>query len=490
MSLLDHLTVKSAPDGICLRGRSTDVAPREVHTVLKGLSGQLELPAKYAPLAGDLFLLRDRSGVFLYSPLRRAVVEINEPAGRVLRDTPAPTGFPPAIDRVLERLAALPAGNPRLGNAHRDGFRNLVLLLTRGCNLACPYCFASSDRSWTTISRSSALEGIGMVLSDAAYRHHSSVRITFLGGGEPTAVWPLLCDVTESSEELARGLGVTVSFSLVTNGTLISAERAAWIAKHIAHTSVSTDVLPSIQNTQRPLRGELPSFFRMSQGIQHLLQHGVRPGLRATVTASGIRQMSDMVAFVYREWAGCDRLQLEPVATSSESDSLELDPSLFVSEFMRARSFGKTLGIVVECSISRSLDRLRSRFCSGELCITPEARIVACHRISSERDRGFSSVQYGSLFGSGVELDVDKYESLRNINARTLPECQSCFCRWTCGGDCMALRWMKDGDLQRPQRCDLVRALTVAILRESLQEKHSLGREENGQHRLDAGIAN
>lgn len=105
-----------------------------------------------------------------------------------------------------------------------------VLFLTRRCNFRCTDCYefppgaaaTQSDMApqtlhktidWT-IENSTDSAGFGMF------------------GGEPLLAWDLLVEAVEYATERATDTGCDVAFSLSTNGSLITPERADFIANH------------------------------------------------------------------------------------------------------------------------------------------------------------------------------------------------------------------------------------------------------------------
>jgi radical SAM protein with 4Fe4S-binding SPASM domain len=113
-----------------------------------------------------------------------------------------------------------------------------------------------------------------------------------LSGGEPL----MRPDVMEVVEE-ARGLGLAVTLS--SNGTLIDARRARRIAEAgVRYVGFSIDGDEAAHDRFRGRRG---AHARALAGIRALKEHGVRVGLRVTLTATAIAQLPSIFALVERE---------------------------------------------------------------------------------------------------------------------------------------------------------------------------------------------
>lgn len=143
----------------------------------------------------------------------------------------------------------------------------LVLVVTSACNLRCSYCY--QDRhpprrmAWET-----AKAAVDRVLATRP----REIAIGF-GGGEPLLAFDLVRRVIEEVETRARD-GTRLSLALTTNGLLLDAERAAFLAAHGMETRLSLDgvraaqerrapgTFDRLEHTLRDLRHAHPRFYR------------------------------------------------------------------------------------------------------------------------------------------------------------------------------------------------------------------------------------
>lgn len=117
-------------------------------------------------------------------------------------------------------------------------------------------------------------------------------------------------------------------------------------------------------------------------------------------------------------------------------------------------------GIIVYNSISNSIDKLNSRFCRGEFCVTPTGDIVACHRVTSGEN--FGLFNYGHI-GEEISIDPLKKERIYNFFNKKYKQCNQCFAKWHCAGDCPAQR-----HLSSSCRCKFIKSLIKRLLEERL----------------------
>jgi len=119
----------------------------------------------------------------------------------------------PAVERQ-EMLDAVAEAN-RLGNEGR-----ITAVMNLDCNLACSYCFEGNRKGKHYMSAETA----DMLVDFAAenyLRMDKNIRIDFYGG-EPLLSLALIKDISQKLKELSGKRGLDYTFTLVTNGTLLT----------------------------------------------------------------------------------------------------------------------------------------------------------------------------------------------------------------------------------------------------------------------------
>jgi radical SAM protein with 4Fe4S-binding SPASM domain len=158
---------------------------------------------------------------------------------------------------------------------------------TKACNLACSHCYASAKAN----PAAGELTGgeARSFLDDLA---RFGVPAVLLSGGEPL-VRPDLVDLLEYGR--ARGL----RFTLSTNGTLIDdAEARRLAAAGLVYAGVSIDGDRLNHDRQRR---ELGAYDAAIAGLRRLGQHGVRRGVRFTITPDTIDSIDAVFGLVLQE---------------------------------------------------------------------------------------------------------------------------------------------------------------------------------------------
>ncbi len=341
-----------------------------------------------------------------------------------------------------------------------------VILLTQKCNLACTYCFAQSSRSTAVLPIEKVYAVIDHMFS---HNNNKSKAFSFLGGGEPLVCWKEIQKAVAYIQKKSRETGISHRVSVVTNATLLSEEKVEWIAKNHIIVSVSSDILPDIQNNQRPYAfKKANSFDDVDKAIKCLLKYNVPFKLRATITRLNVERMLEMVKYANENYPSLKILHLEPVTDSAE----EYDEfySQYLTCFFEAYQFGLNCGIQVTNSLRSSIYHLKRHFCQGELCVTPSGDIVSCHRHSSENDEFYKACRYGFVKDS-VSID---YEGLKNVitmrQNRTV-NCDECFAKWHCAGGCASQK-MVFSQGQQLSFCNYVRSFVRNILEFEIKDNN------------------
>ena len=152
------------------------------------------------------------------------------------------------------------------------GIRNLALVLTAQCNLRCSYCYqnakSAKHMTWETMRPS-----LDLVLGS----HQREAEIMFFGG-EPFLAFPMMRRAVEYAEN-NRSEEKSVTYSVATNGTLLTDEMLAFLEKHRFKLQLSFDGIDRAQDFRGRktfeildrlldrLRDERPDFFRWNTAI-------------------------------------------------------------------------------------------------------------------------------------------------------------------------------------------------------------------------------
>jgi len=159
--------------------------------------------------------------------------------------------------------------------------------LIRRCNLNCKHCYSLSAD--VDFKDELTTEQVYAVMDDLIA---FGVPVLILSGGEPL----LRPDIFEISTR-AKGMGFYVGLS--SNGTLIDDEMCVRIADvGYDYVGISLDGLGAVHDSFRRKEGAFEASLR---AIRLCKQHGIKVGLRFTMTENTVRSLSDLLDLVDAE---------------------------------------------------------------------------------------------------------------------------------------------------------------------------------------------
>lgn len=128
---------------------------------------------------------------------------------------------------------------------------NATVVLNLDCNLACPYCYEDSFRGKNYMSADTARLLVETIRCERIEKGQP-VKLTFYGG-EPLLSLDLIRAISVPLREAAQANGVSFSFSLVTNGTLLNRACAEeLVALGLVGAKITLDGPAELHNVSRP----------------------------------------------------------------------------------------------------------------------------------------------------------------------------------------------------------------------------------------------
>lgn len=180
----------------------------------------------------------------------------------------------------------------------------LYLVTTGACNFACSHCLSGSDNSHASFFKSAmdqrtALRAVEVFAS--VMDPDRANRVVFYGG-EPLMQWPLMqrvMDAVRAHPSFGRGPG-QVHTKLITNGALLTPERAAELGRNQAEVVLSFDGPDSITQLSRPSRSKV-AYPQLATICAMLTDHGLQPSLSVTVTEATLANIDRVLEWVSEE---------------------------------------------------------------------------------------------------------------------------------------------------------------------------------------------
>lgn len=360
----------------------------------------------------------------------------------------------------------------KIHQKNREILPLLSLPITDNCNLKCGYCyFRAGDTDKKAKMTKSQIEAYVNAYIDALDRYPVKkkgkvIDVSIAGGGEPTVEFDLFCYTVELIEERMKGLGITPHFSMPTNGAYGEKVRD-FILNHFHQISFSLDGPKEIQDIQRPFRNGKGSFDCVFETAKYFYKNGLQMAFRVTVTNKSVGRLREILDFFDSEFkginVGLEAMNLFGRAVGNE-ELLPPDPKEYSEALLDAHKYAMEKGMSIKNASTGKFECLRTVFCGAvgipNWTVTCDGRVTSCTRDNMPEEFSFGCFDEKTR---KVLLDEAKVERLRNMSVFTFPECQDCFCKYNCAGDCPDLR------LAKMLNCDATRKVGAYILNKKFE---------------------
>jgi len=329
---------------------------------------------------------------------------------------------------------------------------NVVVKVTKDCNLACRYpCYyyhlVKRDESVLDLS---VLKSLFDQVAAMPEVHKFN---TVWHGGEPLlAGMQWFVDAIEIQHRSFLNSHVSVENSIQTNGTLVDSGWAEFFVQNNFQVGVSIDgPWNDIFRRTRDNKGSLTSVL---EGIDILQSHGSSAGGLAVITRESIGNASELLDFMLSH--GIDSFDILP--------NTELDPSGkplsnsitgdeyadFVIELYEAwlkldrddvkiRVIEQMIGALLGCSPDLCMF---CGSCDGVLCLDVNGDIYPCDEYV-----GDSKYILGNLNKETIPdiIDGKSYKDHISLTANLSESCTRCCFRQSCGGNCAKFKLKSAG---------------------------------------------
>jgi len=318
----------------------------------------------------------------------------------------------------------------------------ISLAIAQKCNLGCTYCYAQQGEFGgpaRSMERDAAEQAVDLLVNGA--EPGARLNLAFLGG-EPLANRALLQDTTRRAARMAAERGVTLGFSITTNGTLLTAADADFFEAFGFAVTVSLDGPREVHDAQRPFKSGAGSFDRIMRNLAPLFekQRRMQVTARVTVTPRNLHLRETLDAFVA---AGFHTVGFSPLLRSPtgdgelERDDLEVMLGEMIDcgrEFERRTVAGERYPFANMLNALREIARGTHRpypcgAGAGYLGVSAEGELAACHRFVGDAEGAMGSLAEG--------IDAGRRAAwLKDRHVHRQEPCHRCWARYLCGGGC------------------------------------------------------
>ncbi|GIL17662.1 MAG: thioether cross-link-forming SCIFF peptide maturase [Oligoflexia bacterium] len=363
----------------------------------------------------------------------------------------------------------------------RKNLRSLSLNVTQICNLHCKYCAAGGDGSYgdpiKKISVEKTIPQLRFLLEKVPAGE--SFKITFLGG-EPLLYPEAIDMIAESAQEIATQKQIRLSFTVVTNGTLLTDSNVDLLCKLKAHMTISLDGPAEVNDQLRPTKSGRGSTDLVLNGIQKLISRKSELGSVGISGVFGARNPDLISAYKFYSSLGVDWFDFtyDHLETRAEVSRDFTDQLFQVADLAWKKDKEKALRqIKVFDHYFQLLDsqQRNENYCgAGKSFLMMDARnnLYTCPWVVGRSKE---------VVGTQDTLSSEKLKAYEKPLVE-LNNCGSCWARYLCGGGCMYIHENKTGSKHRVDEnfCERTRNLIgLALLyyeksRSQLEERQTL----------------
>jgi len=165
-----------------------------------------------------------------------------------------------------------------------------IFVVTTACNMNCIYCQANNGQTKPTdfMNQETARRAVDIALSSPA--HTMSFEFQ---GGEPLLNFPIIRFIVEYTER-QKG-GKEISYSVVSNLTLLTDEMVRFFAKYKVSISTSLDGNQYLHNKNRPYPTGAGTYQDVLRGIDKLREAGICVGAIETTTRQSLSHLKEII---------------------------------------------------------------------------------------------------------------------------------------------------------------------------------------------------
>lgn len=320
--------------------------------------------------------------------------------------------------------------------------RSLSLAVAQKCNLGCTYCYAQEGDfggAAKEMPAAVAQRSVELLFSDV--QPGERVNLSFLGG-EPLTNRDELRRATAMAVQLARAKGVSVGFSVTTNGTLLSPADGEFFEEHGFAVTVSLDGIGEAHDSLRPFKSGRGSYENVIANVTPLLamQRHMQVSARVTVTPRNLSLPETLDQLVDM---GFHSVGFSPMLSSptgrDQMNAPELEVMLaqmiacgekFEREIVAGHRYPFSNMVNAMQEIHKGTHRpFPCGAGAGYLGVSAEGGLFACHRFVDDERGAMGDIT------SGVN-PVLQSNWLNQRHVHRQEPCRSCWARYMCGGGC------------------------------------------------------
>lgn len=326
----------------------------------------------------------------------------------------------------------------------------MELILTDQCNLRCSYCF-EKDKNPHNMSDETALAAVDFLMEESGPT--KTVTILFFGG-EPLLRFDLMRRVHAYATSEAGKRDKTIHWDMTTNGTLMTEEKAAWLAKARVNYLLSLDGGKEDHDRYRKFANGRGSFEAVAAKLPLMKRFQPWMGAKISVTPEAGANLARSVEELHRRGINQFILGYAHGLPWTTSDLASYEQALYeLCELYLEKKFNKQyfrLSLFEEGELGDA-DGHASFGCGagrGRCCVDSYGDIYGCSKLATITGMHNGVLPYGNVFQGFTRIENRLQFMHTTVGPRE--KCRNCEFNDVCGGGCPAVNYKATGSIFDP----------------------------------------
>lgn len=359
----------------------------------------------------------------------------------------------------------------------------IVLVISQACNLACKYCYAQEGSYGEENKCLMTFETLKQTMNKIIEIYPEGVSRIQYFGGEPLINFELMKKATPWIIDFFQNKGLELpSFTIVTNGTLITPEINEFFNRYSVNVTISIDGNKEVNDINRIFKkSEVGTYDTIAKNLRYISQNrNYILMLEMTVDKSNFVQFKDnngklldienllefkpdLFHIVPAIWPKGHKCNFE------SEENYELMKEYFISiSKMAAKQFGsdKPFNVIKFADMAREIikHKKRSILCGAgidQFSVDVNGDMYPCFAFI-----GQSEYKMGNV----IDKDITNFEKIsqicKNNTFDSIAECQNCWAKGLCS-NCIGNSYLVHGQINKPikELCNVQKAtLEQAII--------------------------
>ncbi len=317
----------------------------------------------------------------------------------------------------------------------------LTLMVSQECNMKCAYCYGDGGEynNRGKMSLETALRAVDYLIESS---HDVKLAIAFLGG-EPLLNFGLIKEVVKYCSVKESETGRTFSYTITTNGTLLTPEIENFLISNQIRTQISIDGTKKAHDQMRYFNKKKPSYTVVVDKTKSMREQNLLTA-RATLSPKNLDYIK---TFEHLIDLGFMAVPMEPAKNLlSETDSeIEMVEYIRYLEYFKTHVKQGHFDIANKMTdFTKAMEKIENagkrKYGCGAFhrmyAVDIDERLYPCHRFV-----GLPEFCVGNIY----KKQETETEQWCNVDDRD--KCSVCWMKNLCGGGCAYENYVENGSI-------------------------------------------